>query len=380
MPDVRRVYMDCAATSFPKSRRAAEAAMNATLNLYGNPSRTYSDSPSGAIFDAREKMAEFLGATDSSDVIFTSGATHSANVAVFGTLSKGDHAIASSMEHNAVMRPLIRLRDQGVIELTIVPAEGGKISPGAIAREKRPNTRLIACLHGSNVTGAVYSPEEIAEIKDGALLLCDASQTAGILDLKPEKSGIDLLIFSGHKSLGAPFGTGVLYRSKRAEIRPLIYGGTGANSELDDMPGFYPDRLEAGTCNACGIAGIAEAAKEFMESPPSIADLMEKTLFLEERLRRTGRLEVFSGTGGGVFLPTISVAPKGMSVSDFAFELKRRGVTARAGLHCAPYAHRSIGTFPAGTVRLSFGKDTTAEDLEFAAEAAEEAAGGAGRP
>lgn len=370
MPDI--IYMDYAATSFPKSMTAAQEVSRAMTEICGNPSRTFGIGPNSELFEAREKMASFISASDSSDVIFTSGATYSANLAIYGILKKGDHAIASGMEHNAVMRPLLDLRNSGIIDLTVLEAKNGEINPKSFKKAIRNNTRLIACMHGSNVTGRVFPIEDIASIKGKALLMCDASQTAGAIRLEPEKSGTDILFFSSHKSLKGPFGSGILWRSKEAQLEPLIKGGTGTLSEAEDMPDFYPDRLEAGTPNLCGIIGMAAAAEERKKEGIDIRGLMDKTLMFEEMLKKCGGLKVYSGSSAEKFLPIISAVPEKMSVPDLAYRLKEKGIITRHGLHCAPYAHKSIGTFPSGTVRFSFGPEMTEEILMETASAVSE--------
>lgn len=373
LTDKKMIYLDQAATSFPKNKESIEAQYSFLKNISGNPSRTFSYKPAEAVFTARESLAKFLKVRNSSSIIFTPGATYGANIAIFGILSNGDHAVVSSMEHNAVMRPLFHLAKKGVIRLDIAKSKNGVIRPEDFRGKITNKTKLIVCLHGSNVTGKIFNPEDIANIKKKALFLCDASQTIGHVEVFPEKMGIDLLFFSGHKGLKAPFGTGALYKNENIDINPLIYGGTGMHSETEDMPDVYPDKLEAGTLNVSGIAALGTAANAISTQKTNFQKLIEQRVKFIEKLSAIRGITIYSDVKSYYDLPIISLNIDKISCSDIAFLLKEKfGILSRAGLHCAPYAHKSIGAYPCGTLRLSFNSDNTTEELDYAAYALNE--------
>ncbi len=365
-----KIYLDHAATACKRNEKAIEAMCLFMKNTAANPSRGNHSAAlesSAMLFDARETCADFLGVKKSERIIFTSGATYGANQAINGILTKGDHVIVSCMEHNAVSRPLYALAKEGVIELTIVECPKGRADASGFKKALKSNTKLIACVHGSNITGRIMPIEEIASIKGNAFMFVDACQTAGFIPLYPEKWGVDMLAFSGHKNLEGPMGTGVLYLSSRTELKPLVLGGTGSFSEFDEMPDFLPDRFEAGTQNCPGIVGLAACLEDFKYNNEKLKKLV---LFMEEKFKEIPDLKIFSATDDDNFLPVISVYKPGVDVKIAAAMLDRKhDVLVRAGLHCAPWAHKSIGTFETGTIRFSFGPDTTEEDILCGADA-----------
>lgn len=363
------IYADHSATSYPKSLKAIEAVSRFMVDAIGNPSRSsYSASLPAAkmIFSARRRVADFLSVEDSSQIIFTSGATLGLNIAIFGILKKGDHVITSSFEHNSVARPLFHLQKEGVIELDIIPCNDGQVDISLFKSMVKENTKLIAFMHGANATGHIFPLEELAKYKGKAFFLSDACQTVGYLPLKPSEWGIDMLAFSAHKFLSAPSGIGALYVSPDVGLKPLIYGGTGSLSESDCMPDFLPDSLEAGSCNAQGIAGLHAALDGFEYNTEYLKKL---TLNFAGRLSEIDDLRVISGIGCKDFLPIVSVVPFKMPPHELALILDRDySIMARAGLHCAPWAHKTMGTFETGTLRFSFGKDNTEEEIIYIAD------------
>lgn len=359
------IYMDSASTSHPKDPRVLAAA----VEPFGNPSRggnSFSMKASRMIFDAREKTARLLGVPDSENVLFTSGATDGINTALFGLLERGDHVVTSSMEHNAVVRPLLHLKSQGIIELDFVACREGLPDLDDYERALRPHTKLVVMTHGSNVCGTVFPVEELARRKGRALFLLDASQTAGYLPVKPLEWGVELAVFSAHKYLGGLMGSGVLYVSGEVELKPFRFGGTGSFSDSERMPRERPDRFEAGTPNTGGIAALSAA----LDSAGSPSSALAAADFLADSFAELDGVRVFSARSREERLPIVSLFFEKADCAAVAAELDRRyQIITRAGLHCAPLAHKSLGTFPAGMLRLSPGGDCTAEQACAVAEA-----------
>ena len=364
------IYLDNAATSFPKPPEVGEAMHRLIREISLSPGRSahrFSLSASRVIFEARELVADFFGCPDSSRVVFTSNVTEALNVGIFGLLQPGDHVLTTGMEHNSVMRPLRYLEKTRGIVLTILPTDPfGGIDPDDIPNHLKATTRLIIINHVSNVTGAVADLAAIGARKGGALLMVDAAQSAGVFPLDTEALGIDFLAFTGHKSLFGPTGTGGFLLRQGLMVPPLKMGGTGSNSELEEQPQLMPDSHEAGTPNTVGIGGLAAGLECIKKTGRETIRRHEARLtrMLLEGLSRIQGITVYgpppSDTRGAV----VSLTMDGKSVADLAFLLDRDyGIMARAGLHCAPAAHRSITTFPQGTLRLSPGFFNTEGDI-----------------
>lgn len=373
MPDsLPAIYLDNAATSFPKPPEVATAMHRLLQEISLSPGRSahrFSLAASRVIFEARELIAEFFGCPDSSRVVFTSNVTEALNVGIFGLLAPGDHVLTTGMEHNSVMRPLRHLEKTQGLRVEILPtASTGVIDPDDIPRRLHKKTKLIIINHVSNVTGAVADLAAIGKHKGGALLMVDAAQSAGVFPLGMEACGIDFLAFTGHKSLFGPTGTGGFLLRQGLLIPPLKMGGTGSNSEQEEQPQLMPDCYESGTPNTLGIAGLA-AGLEFIKKTGR-----ETIRRHEERLTGLLLAGLHQIKGVTVHGPPASAADRGSvvsltmagkSVADLAFLLDRQyGIMARAGLHCAPAAHRSIGTFPQGTLRLSPGFFNTEAEIQ----------------
>ena len=322
------------------------------------------------VFSARETVADFFSIADASRLIFTSGATESINVALFGLLNSGDHVVTTAMEHNSVLRPLHQLEASGV-SLTIVDADPtGYVSAEAIAAACTDATRLIAMIHCSNVTGTLLPVEEVATFSQtrGLLLLVDAAQTAGHFPIDVNSLGIDMLALPGHKGLFAPPGIGCLYVRDGLQLRPLIYGGTGGQSEQDGMPQQMPERLESGTLNTPGIAGL-KAGVEFVTEVglEQIAQHEQRMVdLLVNGLRSIHGITVYGPAGMPRHGGAVSFTCQNRDSAEIGFILDQEyEIMVRVGLHCAPAAHRAIGTYPEGTVRVSVGYFTTAEQIEL---------------
>ncbi|MGV1100815.1 aminotransferase class V-fold PLP-dependent enzyme [Thiovibrio sp. JS02] len=371
MQSDNRIYLDNAATSFPKPPEV-EAAMSRLLKEIslspGRSAHAFSLAASRVIFEAREAVAEFFGCSDSSRAVFTSNVTESLNVGLFGLLNSGDHVLTSGLEHNSVMRPLRHLEKKRGVAVEILPATAsGEIDPDGIPARLRKNTRLIVVNHASNVTGALADLAAIGSRKGGALFMVDAAQSAGVFPIDVEAMAIDFLAFTGHKALFGPTGTGGFVFAKGLPLSPLMMGGTGSNSEEEQQPLLAPDCYEPGTPNTLGIAGLA-AGLAFINKTgmETIRRHEEKlTRLLLAGLARIPTLTVYGPPAGPGRGSVVSLRMRGKSVAELAFLLDRRyGIMVRAGLHCAPAAHRSIGTFPEGTLRLSPGFFNSEGDIK----------------
>ena len=375
------LYFDNAATSFPKPAAVWEAMEHCMKNLGGSPGRGAHRGAvdvSRVVFESRQVLRRFFNVPDSRQLIFTAHATQSLNLALFGLLKEGDHVVTTSVEHNAVVRPLRHLEKNRSVTVTFVACSPtGELDPGDVEKAITPSTRLIAVNHASNVTGTVLPVPQIGVIArdHGLTYLVDAAQTAGSWPIDVQTSYIDLLAFTGHKGLLGPTGTGGLYIRKGLELEPLIHGGTGSRSDLEEQPPFLPDRFESGTLNAAGIAGLGAAAGFIMETDLDCIMLRkaELTRLLIQRLWELPGVTVYGTADPLSSTAVVSINVAGIDASEVERLLDARyGISVRSGLHCAPQAHRTIGTFPEGTVRLSPGYFTTEEDIDCAVEALKE--------
>lgn len=371
------VYLDNAATSFPKPEKVYQAVIHAMREVGASPGRGghHRSLEAGRImFMAREAAARLFSIQDSSRIIFTHNATGALNLALHGTLKPGDHVITTSMEHNSLLRPLHALGRDGV-DVTIVDAgPEGLVDPDQIARVVRKDTRMIAVGHISNVCGAIQPIARISAIcrNAGAIFMLDAAQSAGYIDIDVESSGIDLLAAPGHKGLLGPPGTGLLYVAPNIELKPIFEGGTGTSSTSLEQPLMMPDGYEAGTHNLPGIAGL-KAGIEF------ILDRGIDTIFQHERSLVNQAASLLGQIPGvKIYGPgdpdrrgaVLSFNVDGVDASLLAAELDYGfDIAVRAGLHCAPLAHRTIGTLPGGTLRMSPGWSSTSEEIAFFSDA-----------
>jgi len=368
----RVIYFDNAATSYPKPPSVIQACQDFFLKAGGNPGRSghrMSLQSARIVFQAREALAAFFGAVDSSRLIFTSNATEALNLVILGTLREGDHVVTSSMEHNAVMRPLRHLERARSVEITVVRSKpDGTVEPSEIAGALRSDTALIVMNHSSNVVGTVLPVKEVAALKGSVPLLVDAAQTAGVMPIDVQRDGIDFLAFTGHKSLWGPTGTGGLYIRPGLQPAPLRFGGTGSLSEKEEMPDFLPDCYESGTLNMTGIAGLLAGLEEVERAGlPAIRE-HEKLLTgkLLEGLKTIDGITIYGTCDPDRQTATVSFNIEGLTSSDITGELDRRfNIMTRSGLQCAPAAHRTIGTHPVGTVRVSMGWFNTVQEVDY---------------
>jgi len=373
------VYFDNAATSWPKPEGTYSAMDRFGRLIGGSPGRSghrLSIESGRVIMNTRDSLARLFGIDDPFRLVFTKNATEALNIAIVGLLSPGDHVITSSMEHNSVMRPLRALESQGV-ELSVIRCSPqGVLDPGNLLPAIRTNTKLVVLTHASNVTGTIMPIRDVGYIvKDHDLILCvDAAQTAGALPIDVADMNIALLAFSGHKSLFGPQGTGGLYIRKGLEgkIKPLIVGGTGSRSEFELQPDFLPDKYESGTLNTVGIAGLGAGVEYIIEWGINTIRACEITLTQRfiEGLKSIEGIRIYGPGDASRQISVVSFNVNGMTPSEASFALDEQfGIMSRPGLHCAPSAHRTIGTFSEGTVRFSFGCFNTEEEIRYALDA-----------
>ncbi len=384
---MRAIYFDNAATSWPKPPEVLAAISDCLADAGGNPGRAghrLSIAAARVVEETRELLADFFNAGDPSRIVFTQNATHALNVALYGLLRTGDHVVTTSVEHNSVMRPLRDLETRGV-EVTVVSCQpDGTLPPEKVRLALRSGTRLLVTTHASNVLGTVMPIEELAAAAHavGAPCLVDASQTAGALPIDIEQTGVDLLAFTGHKALLGPTGTGGLFIRHGLQIAPLMRGGTGSDSDRELQPGFHPDVHESGTLNVAGIAGLAAGVQFLQEIGVEAVAAHERTLVTEfrERAAQISSLTLYGHEDAARRCGVVSFNLAGASSSEVAQILDDSfGIMARAGLHCAPSAHRTAGTFPAGTVRFAFGWFNTSDEIATATAALGELASWAAR-
>ena len=374
------IYLDHAATSWPKPPQVKEAMNRFMEEVGANPGRSghlLSIEAARILYEARESLAALFHVRDSSRIVFTLNATESINLALKGLLKPGDHVITSSMEHNSVMRPLRDLEKRG-IELGIIPcSREGMMDPREVERRVKPDTKMVVLNHASNVTGTLLPANEVGSIakKYDLLFLVDAAQTAGAYPIDVERNGIDLLAFTGHKSLYGPQGTGGLVIGERVnekEMVPLKQGGTGSRSEFEEQPDFLPDRFESGTPNGVGIAGLLAGVRFVLEKGVEQIHQQESRLMdrLIEGLKEIPKLKFYVPENRKDRMATLSFNLEQLSSSEIALRLEKEfGILCRPGLHCAPAAHRTIGTFPEGTVRFSLSLFSTEDEIETAIQA-----------
>ncbi len=377
------IYADNAATSWPKPPEVVEAVGEFLRNCSGSPGRAAHKmalEASRIVFETREELAALISAPSSEQIVFTKCATEALNLALFGLLRPGDKVVTTTMEHNAVARPLYYLeRHRGVAVTYVRCREDGSLDLDRLRQTlTEVSPRLLVVNHASNVTGTIVPLTEVAEMKGPALLLVDAAQSAGALEIDVSQ-GLDLVALTGHKSLLGPTGTGALYIAPGLEelIEPLGLGGTGSRSESLEQPSFLPDRFESGTPNTVGLAGL-KAGLNFIKKT-GLARIREHekgltALFLEG-LASIPEITVYGPGDPERQTPVVSLNIAGKDPAKVALELDRRyGIAVRPGLQCAPLAHQTIGTYPRGTVRFSWGYFNDPSEVEMTLAALKELA------
>jgi cysteine desulfurase / selenocysteine lyase len=374
------IYLDNAATSWPKPQAVSNAMLQFMQEVGANPGRSghrMSIQAARVVYNAREAVAELFNAPDPLRVVFCLNVTAAINLALYGLLRPGDHVITSSMEHNAMMRPLRALEQRG-IQLTIVECSPeGNLDPSFLEQAIQANTVLIALTHASNVNGALLPIRQAGQIarRHGILLLTDEAQTGGSYPVDMQANCTDLLAFTGHKSLYGPTGTGGLILGERVDpqrIQPIIQGGTGSRSEFEIQPTFLPDRYESGTNNAIGLAGLNAGLRWLMDRGVEAIRTHELSLLrmLIEGLSATPGLQVYGSSDPNCRTAVVSFNISGMQPSEAGLRLDEEyGILCRVGLHCAPAAHKTLGTFPVGAIRFGLGAFNTSTEVETALQA-----------
>ena len=375
------IYLDSAATSYHKPDGVARAVAEAISHM-GNPGRGAHEASldaSRVVYGTREKMAGLFGVEEASQIVFTANSTESLNIAIQGLADPGDHVITTVMEHNSVLRPLYLCQQRGV-SLTILPfSAAGTVTPEAIEAVIRSNTRMIVCTHGSNLTGDLNDLEAIGRVckKHHLLFVVDASQTAGVFPIQMDSMNIDVLCFTGHKSLMGPQGTGGMCVRKGARIRPLLVGGSGIDSYSKIHPQVMPTALEAGTLNAHGIAGLSAALDFIKKVTPDVIRQREEALTRRfvSQIKSIPGVKLYGNYEQFPRAPIISLNILDYDSGEIADALAQDyGIMTRAGAHCAPLMHEALGTEEQGAVRFSFSYFNTEEEIDQAANAIRELA------
>lgn len=371
------IYLDNGATTFPKPKVVTDKIMECYLGYAGNPGRSghkLAMKMDLEIYETREKICKLINGTEVLNVIFTFNATDSLNLAIKGVLEEGDHVITTSMEHNSVLRPLNQLRKEGKIELSIVYADDkGYIDPQKIFEALTPNTKMIVTTHMSNVFGTIVDIKAIGDFckENNILYLVDASQSIGVLDIDVQEMNIDLLAFPGHKALFGPMGTGALYIKEGIIVKPLKEGGTGSYSHSIDQPDLYPDSLESGTPNGVGIIALGKGIDFINEvGLENIRnhEISLKNHFIE--LLKDNEDVILYGTLDDRQGAVVSLNVKDMDSSEISYILSDEfDIYTRPGFHCAPLAHKTMGTEELGAIRFSFGYYNTLEEIDKTVEA-----------
>lgn len=371
------IYLDNAATTWPKPESVYKA-VDSFLRAGGNPGRGGHSQASAAgyiLYETRENLAKLLGVDDPNNIAFFLNATDAINTALFGIIEPGDTIITTAMEHNAVARPLRQLEKKGVTLKIVSCLVNGELDMQEMNEAIKEGAKAVVMSHASNVTGRIMPIEEIAQTarRHNVLMIIDAAQTAGVESINIKQAGIDLVAFSGHKDLMGPQGTAGLYVSKEVSVLPLRFGGTGSNSEADNQPDYMPDRLESGTANTPGIAGLNAGVKFVLETGQDT--IRKKERFLTDELiyglEKLPKIKLYCSKNNSTAV--VSFIIEGTDSSIIAYYLdKNYGIACRAGLHCAPWAHNTIGTLKTGTIRFSPGYFNSADEIAQAVNAVSE--------
>lgn len=379
------IYFDNASTTFPKPDQVAKSVLEYMSGNGVNINRGCYESAYAMeelVLETRELLCEFFGGPDCRNVIFTKNVTESLNVILKGFLKSGDHVLVSSMEHNAVMRPLVQLEQRGC-SFTRIPCEiDGTIRLEDLDACLQEDTQAVVMMHASNVCGTLMPLKEVGEFcrRKGLKFIVDCAQTAGVVTVNMQDMKIDVLAFTGHKGLMGPQGIGgfILTDEMVKLTEPLIVGGTGSISHTEEIPEFMPDRFESGTMNLPGIIGLREGLLWLKEHGIDAVFAHEMKLtnrFLEglirmeqsDDIRIVGKRDCYNRTG------VVSIQTIKKELSEVAYELDAKfHIMTRVGLHCAPSAHKTLGTYPTGTIRFSFGWFNTEAEVDFALKALEE--------
>lgn len=369
-----RIYLDNAATSYPKAPGVGAALKHFIEQIGDNANRSGYHTPTASdemVYETRELLAEFFNFPTPENVVFTLNITYALNILLKGSLEPGDHVVVSSMEHNAVMRPLMQLQRQGVQVSRMACDQMGRLAASTLCEHIQPNTKMVIVTHASNVSGTILPIEELGAICEerNLFFIVDTAQTAGLLEIDYQRIKADALAFTGHKGLLAPQGIGgfLISAELAAATDALISGGTGSLSESEEVPPYLPDKFEAGTLNLPAICGLKQAIEYVMDV--GLASLRNKELRLAELLLeglgniKGVHIAGLPETDGR--LAVVSADFEGYDNGEVAYYLQRDyAIQTRCGLHCAPSAHKTLGTFPQGTVRFSPGPFNTEAEIQ----------------
>ena len=376
------IYLDNAATTFPKPEAVYNAMMDCMKNYCANPGRAghkLAMKAAREIYDTRENIAKLFNIDNPMNIVFTNNATDSLNLAIKGVVNKGDHIITTSMEHNSVIRPIKALEKVGVENTIVQCDEQGFLNIDDLEKSIKPNTKLIVTTHASNVCGTLIDIKSISEIanKHNILYLIDVSQTVGVYDIDLKDIKADMLAAPGHKGLLGPQGTGILYIREGLNISILKEGGTGSRSEDLFQPDLFPDKYESGTHNTPGIVGLNEGVKFiFKEGIDKIKEHEEELCkYMLERLEEVPNIKIYGPKDANKRASVISINIGNMDSGEITFLLDSEyNIATRSGIHCAPLAHKTLGTLEQGAVRFSIGYFNTKEEIDKAVAALKEIA------
>lgn len=375
------IYLDNAATTLQKPPQVIDAVAEAMRSL-GNAGRGAHEATLGAsrtIYDTRKKLAALFHAEDPCRIAFTANATESLNIAIKGTIKPGDHVVTTEAEHNSVLRPLYEMEERGVNVTVVRCDEKGRIEPEEVERAIRSDTRAVFCTHGSNLTGNLTDIKAIGEIvgRSGALFCVDAAQTAGVFPIDVQAMQIDILCFTGHKSLLGPQGTGGIYVRKGVQVRPFKTGGSGVQTYSRTHPLEMPTALEAGTLNGHGIAGLGAAVSYIQETGMDVIQQKEQALMQRfyDGVKAIPGIKIYGDFKAEARCPIVSLNLGDYDSAQVSDELfVNYGIATRPGGHCAPLMHKSLGTQEQGAVRFSFSHYNTEVEIDAAVAALQELA------
>ena len=371
------IYLDNAATTFPKPKKVYSAVLDCMENYGANPGRAghkLAMKAGRGIYECRENISKLLNIQNPMNIVFTHNATDSLNLAIKGCVKKGDHIITTSIEHNSVIRPIKALEQKGVEHTIVNCDELGQLNPEDIKRAIKENTKLIVTTHASNVCGTIVDIESIGEIakENNIIYLVDASQTIGVYDIDVQKINVDMIAAPGHKCLLGPQGTGILYIREGLTIDILKEGGTGSNSEELIHPNMMPDRYESGTHNTPGIVGLNEGVKFILEKGIENIRNHEEELcsYMLEKLKEVPNIKIYGPLDSKKRAAVISINIGDIDSGEITYLLDDMyDIATRSGIHCSPLAHKTLGTIIQGTVRFSLGYFNTKEEIDQAIKA-----------
>ncbi len=379
------IYLDCAATTRQKPPQVLKALTQFATEVgvsHGRGAYRKGIEANELVFQTRLALSKLFNIQRMDRILFMKNVTEALNTALKGFLKKGDHVVLSSLEHNAVIRPLNKLKAVLGLEYSLVPANSqGRLNPYDFEKAIKPNTRMVCLVHASNVTGNLSPVEEVGALcsRKGIAFLVDAAQTAGSVPISVKDLHIDFLAFTGHKGLMGPTGTGGLVVSPQLNLDSFLEGGTGSNSDKEEQPSQWPDKFESGTQNYWGLAGLKASVEFLLKSGVESVRKKEEALTTQflagaEQIKGVKIYGLPAGTGKER-ISVVSLNVEGKDPSEVGYELDEKfSIMTRVGLHCAPLAHRTIGTYPIGTVRFSFGYYNTEKEIEKALKALRELA------